>query len=127
MKKFDNNLEVNPFNFKNVPKRAKTFSGLKKNSYYLTMRDGVKIAVEVLSPKDLSSKDKLPAILLQTRYWRDYDFRIPFKWFIKDYTFGYNKYLHKIGIKRGFVFVKVDVRGTGASFGTRPWPWSTTA
>ena len=117
-------MEVNPFYFENVPRRATQFKGLKKSSHYLTMRDGVKIAIEVLLPKNLSHKNKLPAILLQTRYWRDYDLRIPFKWFMKDYSFGYIKYLHKIGIRRGYAFVKVDVRGTGASFGTRPWPWS---
>ena len=117
-------MEVNPFYFDNVPRRATKFKGLKKSSYYLTMRDGIKIAVEVLLPKNISPADKLPAILLQTRYWRDYDFRIPFKWFMKDYDFGYSKYLYKIGISRGYAFVKVDVRGTGASFGTRPWPWS---
>jgi predicted acyl esterase len=82
LNKFGDNLEVNPFSFEKVPKRAKTFSGLKKKSYYLTMRDGIRIAVEVFLPKKLSPKDKLPAILLQTRYWRDYEFRIPFKWFI---------------------------------------------
>ncbi len=117
-------MEVNPFYFENVKRRDTKFKGIKKSSHYLTMRDGVKIAVEILIPKNLTPKDKLPAILLQTRYWRDYDLRIPFKWFMKDYSFGYSKYLHKIGIKRGYAFVKVDVRGTGASFGTRPWPWS---
>lgn len=118
-------MEVNPFFFENVPRRKTSYKSFKKSSYYLTMRDGVKIAVELLLPKNLNPKDKLPTILLQTRYWRDYKFRIPFRWFLKDYTKGYNKHLYKIGIKRGFAFVKVDVRGTGASFGIRPWPWST--
>jgi putative CocE/NonD family hydrolase len=124
LNKTGDDMEVNPFYFENVPKRNKTFSGLRKESYYLTMRDGIKIAVEVLLPENFSPEDKFPAILLQTRYWRDYDFRIPFKWIMKDYSFGYSKQLYKIGVERGFVFVKVDVRGTGASFGTRPWPWS---
>jgi putative CocE/NonD family hydrolase len=120
----NNYLEANPFYFENVKRRDTSFKGIKKRSYYLTMRDGVKIAVEVFLPKNILPEQKLPTILLQTRYWRDYEFRIPFKWFIKDYATGFNKYLHKIGVRRGFVFVYADVRGTGASFGTRPWPWS---
>jgi len=117
-------MKVDPFYFENVPRRATKFKGLKKSSYYLTMRDGVKIALEVILPKNLSPTDKLPAILMLTRYWRDYEFRIPFKWFMKDYCWGGDKYLHKIGINRGFAFVVVDVRGTGASFGISPWSWS---
>ncbi|MFX0081812.1 MAG: CocE/NonD family hydrolase [Candidatus Hodarchaeota archaeon] len=117
-------LEANPFYFEDLKRRDTSFKGIKKSSYYLTMRDGVKIAVEVFLPKNILPEHRLPTILLQTRYWRDYEFRIPFKWFIKDYATGFNKYLHKIGINRGFAFVYVDVRGTGASFGVRPWPWS---
>jgi len=120
----NNFLEANPFYFENVKRRDTIFKGITKSSHYLTMRDGVKIAIEVFLPKNILPEHKFPTILLQTRYWRDYEFRIPFKWFIKDYATGFNKYLHKIGIERGFTFVYVDVRGTGASFGIRPWPWS---
>jgi putative CocE/NonD family hydrolase len=120
----DSNIEINPFYFENLSYRKPFYKGFKKSSYYLTMRDEVKIALEIITPKNLKPEDKLPTILLQTRYWRDYEFRVPFKWFIKDFTWGYKKYLHKIGIKRGFIFVYVDVRGTGASSGAMPWPWS---
>ena len=120
----DSHIVINPFHFENPPSQKRTYKGYKKNSYYLTMRDDVKIAIEIITPKNLKSEDKIPTILLQTRYWRDYEFRFPFKWFIKDFTWGYKKHLHKIGIKRGFNFVYVDVRGTGASFGSMPWPWS---
>ena len=85
------------------------------------MRDGVRIAIEVVLPENLSSNDKLTAILVQTRYWRDYILRAPFRWFMDDIPD--TKTLHKIGVKRGYAFVRVDVRGTGASFGTRPYPW----
>src|SRR5262245_50227674 len=37
---------------------------------YITMPDGVKLAADVVLPKDLSAGAKLPAVLTQTRYWR---------------------------------------------------------
>ncbi|MBD3253442.1 MAG: CocE/NonD family hydrolase [Candidatus Lokiarchaeota archaeon] len=118
------NSEVNPFIFENLSRRKTSYKEFEKKSYYLTMRDGVKIAVEVMLPENLSSEDKLPTVLLQTRYWRDFEFRIPFRWFMNHLSWGFRKQLFKTGVKRGFVFVSVDVRGTGASFGARPWPWS---
>ncbi|TFG01914.1 MAG: CocE/NonD family hydrolase [Promethearchaeota archaeon] len=117
-------FEQDPFYFAELSRRKTNFRGLAKSSYYLAMRDGIKIAIEVILPENLSQDHELPTVLLQTRYWRDYEFRIPFKWFMNHYTNGFKKDLFKTGIKRGFAFVCVDVRGTGASFGTRPWPWS---
>lgn len=112
---------VNPFEFSRVKRKNYKFDGYEKSSRHLTMRDGVKIAIEVILPKDLVSNEKISIILMQTRYWRDYKFRIPFKWFIKD--MAETKTLYEIGMKRGYGFVRVDVRGTGASFGSRPYPW----
>ena len=37
-------------------------------SSYVTMRDGVKIAVDVCLPSDLAAGERLPAIVHQTRY-----------------------------------------------------------
>ena len=116
------NLEETPYYFENVPRKLTSYKGYKKSSQYLTMRDGVKIAIELVLPEDLSPKDKISIILLQTRYWRDYLFRIPFKWLLKEVPDM--KSLHELGISRGYGFIYVDVRGAGASFGTRPYPWS---
>lgn len=87
----DSDFIINPFHFENPPSQKRTYKGYEKKSYYLTMRDDIKIAIELITPKNLKSEDKLPTILLQTRYWRDYEFRFPFKWFIKDFTWGYKK------------------------------------
>src|SRR5262245_48172938 len=46
------------------------FKAVTQRSLYLTMRDGVKIAVTVVMPKDLPANQKIPAILNMTRYWR---------------------------------------------------------
>jgi predicted acyl esterase len=68
MEKKDNRLNVNPFHFKDVPLRESKFIEYEKSSQYLTMRDGVKIAVELVLPKNLSSEDNISIILMQTRY-----------------------------------------------------------
>ena len=67
-----NNLEGTPYYFENVPRKTTSFKGYKKSSQYLTMRDGVNIAIEHVLPEDIAPKDKISIILLQTRYWREY-------------------------------------------------------
>jgi putative CocE/NonD family hydrolase len=78
---------------------------------YITMPDGVKIAADVILPKDLSAEAKLPAVLTQTRYWRATEGRQPT---------GADRYW----VNYGYAVVNTDVRGTGASFGRWPAPWS---
>lgn len=98
--------------------REPEYRGLITRSFYVTMRDGVKIAIDVVLPKNLPPNTKLPALLFQTRYWRAPEIRAPFKWFQKSSEFlrFFSSY--------GYALVLVDVRGSGASFGTRPGPWS---
>src|SRR5262245_42145001 len=78
---------------------------------YITMPDGVKIAADVILPRDLPADTKLPAVLTQTRYWRATEGRQPT---------GADRYW----INYGFAVVNTDARGTGASFGRWPAPWS---
>jgi putative CocE/NonD family hydrolase len=80
-------------------------------SVYITMPDGVKIAADVVLPKNLSADAKLPTVLTQTRYWRATEGRQPG---------GADRYW----INHGYAVVNTDVRGTGASFGRWPAPWS---
>ncbi len=79
-------------------------------SHYLTMSDGVKIAVDVAVPNDHPTGIRLPAILELTRYWRRREFQLP--------------YHVRRALQRGFVWVAVDERGTGASFGEWQEPLS---
>ena len=51
-------------------------------SVYIPMRDGVKLAAEVVLPKDLPAGEKIPVLLSQTRYWRAIELRAPLKWFL---------------------------------------------
>ena len=39
------------------------------------MRDGVKIAVDTTLPATLPPGEKIPTILVQTRYWRSFAHR----------------------------------------------------
>lgn len=94
------------------------YGGHARDSSYLTMRDGVRIAVDVYLPKGLAEGVKAPAILRATRYWRRWDLRAPFSWFMGGHP------LTEMFTRRGYAVVHVDARGSGASFGSRPYPWS---
>ena len=82
-------------------------------SYYVPALKGTKLAVDVYFPIGYQNK-KLPALLEFTRYWRSVENPetgepIP-SLRKRDSLFLTNEY----------ILVKVDVRGTGASYGRRP-------
>jgi putative CocE/NonD family hydrolase len=77
-------------------------------SLYLEMSDGVRIAVDVHVPADYPGGGPFPAILEMTRYWRSRGDEAP--------------YTLRRASQRGFVWVAMDERGTGASFGAWPAP-----
>ena len=78
------------------------------HSYYVRMRDGVRIALDVILPTGMAPMQKLPAVLIMTRYWR----RAEGAPLTPE---------EKVLARSGFAVVTGDVRGTGASFGT--WPY----
>ena len=41
-------------------------------SLYLPMRDGVKIAIDVVLPKGIPAGEKIPTVMNMTRYWRSH-------------------------------------------------------
>jgi len=95
------------------------FAGWRRESRYLEMRDGVRIAVDVYLPEGLTSGLRLPAILHQTSYHRSHALRWPLS-LVMDRPGP----LVELFVTRGYAWVDVDARGSGASFGTRPMPWS---
>jgi uncharacterized protein len=95
-------------------------TGLARSSLYLPMRDGVEIAADVYLPRDLAPGARLPAVLRQTRYYRRMAFRAPFDRLIPDPYLG----MIRRFVAAGYAWVAIDVRGTGASFGTRQLEWS---
>jgi predicted acyl esterase len=68
------------------------------------MRDGVRIALDIVAPADAAPNERLPTVLSMTRYWRAERGAGP----------GEDAQLYT---PRGFVTIVGDVRGTGASFG----------
>jgi putative CocE/NonD family hydrolase len=89
-------------------------------SRYLTMRDGIRIAVDSYLPADLKPGVRLPTILLQTRYFRAH--RVV--WPATLFWGGILEPRIARYVAAGYAFVVVDARGSGASFGTRSQEWS---
>jgi len=94
------------------------YEDVTTRSLYVTMRDGVKIAIDLMLPAGLSDDAKIPAIIKSTRYWRAVEFRPPVSWFQGPEDF------ERFFTSHGYAVLYVDARGSGASFGTRPHPWS---
>jgi hypothetical protein len=97
---------------------------MKPESLYVTMRDGVRIAVDVYVPKQARAHGPVPAIIRQTRYLRNVDYNKPFdsmfhKW-LADTAYDTRMYM----LDKGYAWLDVDARGSGASTGRRPCPWS---
>ena len=84
------------------------YKELDVHSLYLPMRDGVKIAIDVVLPKGLPAGEKIPTVMNMTRYWRSHQGDKPGTWFPS----------------HGYAHVLVDARGTGASFGIWRAPFS---
>src|ERR1043166_8061857 len=90
------------------------------SSRYLTMRDGVRIAVDLYLPQRLASGARLPTVIQQTRYFRSHRVAFPANYFWDGY---YEPTIAKY-VARGYAYVVVDARGSGASFGIRTQEWS---
>ncbi|EFC42602.1 predicted protein [Naegleria gruberi] len=85
------------------------------------MRDGVKIACDLYLPyRAVNENHRLPTLLHITRYNRSFKVNFPF-----NYLFGEKLSIRGIPFKkfvaRGYAVVSCDTRGTGASFGSRPY------
>ncbi|HML18258.1 MAG TPA: CocE/NonD family hydrolase, partial [Bryobacteraceae bacterium] len=92
---------------------------MSRSSFYLPMRDGVKIATDLYLPSGLSPGQKIPTILEQNRYGRLIEPRAPFRW-----VFSPISSRTKLFVTHGYAWVETDVRGSAASFASIPYPWS---
>jgi len=90
----------------------------RNESLYVTMRDGVRIAIDVWLPEGLEDGRRIPALIHATRYWRA----------LQSSGGGIeseNRYAEANAFNdAGYALVLVDARGSGASFGTRPYEMS---
>jgi putative CocE/NonD family hydrolase len=95
------------------------------------MRDGVKLAADITMPDSYRPGEKIPALLHLTRYFRSSRKAIvetpglaqnPDHW--KDLPLLNNN--DKVLLSHGYAIIDIDVRGTGASYGTRTIEWGPT-
>lgn len=89
-------------------------------SLYLTMRDGVGLALDVYLPEAAdreATATRFPTILIQTPYYRR--FRLADDADAKTEAAPNIAIFRDLFVPRGYALVVVDVRGSGASFGVR--------
>lgn len=80
---------------------------------HVPAKDGTRLAVDVHLPPGHAAGERLPALLELTRYWRS---REDVKTGKPEVTLDpFDRHL----LDAGYAVLKVDVRGSGASFGTR--------
>jgi uncharacterized protein len=94
-----------------APPPAAPGAPLSRHSFYVGMRDGVRLAVDLVLPGPRRPGERLPAIVTITRYWRGTQGEEPPPG--ARFLAGH-----------GYAVVLVDERGTGASFGQWRHPWS---
>ncbi len=97
-----------------LPPAAAPHISWTRQSRYLPMPDGVRLAVDRYLPEGASATHRVPTILHLTRYHRGLRFSDPVREAAAGPGFGLMSFL-----QAGYAVVVVDVRGTGASFGTR--------
>jgi putative CocE/NonD family hydrolase len=83
-------------------------------SCYVTMRDGVLLAVDVYLPEGADRPQRIPAIAVLTPYYRRFKVTAPGAEPSPNIAI-YRDFF----VQRGYALVTVDVRGCGASFGAR--------
>jgi putative CocE/NonD family hydrolase len=84
-------------------------------SQYVTMRDGVRIAVDVNIPAEGPVREEFPTVLVMTPYHRAW---VTDKGVV-DVLSDPDDNQFRVVSSYGYVLVVADVRGTGASFGYR--------
>ncbi|RAI01185.1 hydrolase [Acuticoccus sediminis] len=95
--------------------RTATYTIAPPTSRYITMRDGCRIALDVYLPEGERPADGVPAILILTPYYRRF---ATAEGSSAEPTPNAARYRDEF-VPYGYALVVVDVRGSGASFGTR--------
>jgi uncharacterized protein len=105
--------------------RPAEYAGVVRTSRYVVVRDGVRLAVDVLLPRSLPAGTRLPALLYQGRYWRSVSLRGPAR-LLYDAPARQSQLgpFKAFFVEHGYAWIDVDTRGSGASFGSRLWDYS---
>lgn len=98
---------------------AETYDSWVRSSQYLTMRDGMKLAIDIIRPakEGKAAEEPLPVLFTHTRYRRAaiQDGKL------RSYA---DSPATQTLIKHGYVIAVADVRGSGASFGSWQGIWT---
>ena len=97
-----------------LKKRPATFAIGAPRSCYVTMPDGVRLALDVYLPEGAGAAERLPTVAVFTPYYRRFKVTAP-----GAETSPNIAIYRDCFVPRGYALVTVDVRGSGASFGTR--------
>jgi len=81
------------------------------SSVYVPLKDGTRIALDVILPSKLPAGTRIPTMFSPTRYWRATEGQAATR-------------TQEWWVAHGYAVVTMDVRETGASFGTSVYPWS---
>ena len=98
-------------------KRPATHSVPAPFSLYLEMPDGVKLAADIYVPDGDRPDDGFPALLHLTPYYRRFALKENAACITEACPNAFK--FRDMFVARGYAMVVVDVRGTGASFGSR--------
>lgn len=99
--------------------QAGRFKNWSETSQYVRMRDGIRIAVTISIPSGVGPGQTAPTVLRITRYWRKWAIVWPANVLMRDPRDPGQTLLN-----HGYVLVNMDLRGSGASFGVWPYPFS---
>jgi len=92
------------------------YDGYERESRYITMKDGTRLAADILRPTKggVVAEEKLPVVWTHHRYNRAFMRGDT----IVDYAAGFGRGIERL-LHHGYVVAAVDTRGGGASFGTQ--------
>lgn len=100
------------------------YKGFEYDSLYIDVSDGTKLAIDIYLPKKGKKYEQFPTICYFLRYTRSFELRFPFK-MIQDPFFGtVSKEEVNFFTSHGYAVAVADMRGSGASFGTRKMEFS---
>lgn len=93
-----------------------TYDGYRRTSFYIPMRDGVRLAVDLLRPTRGGQlpTERLPVVWTHHRYNRAFFTGDT----LVDYAAGFGRGIDVL-LHHGYIVAAVDTRGGGASFGTQ--------
>ena len=97
-----------------LEQRPASFSVGTPSACHVTMRDGVRLAVDVYLPEGAGRPARLPTVAVFTPYYRRFKVTAPGAEPAPNVAI-YRDFF----VSRGYALVVVDVRGCGASFGAR--------